>query len=101
VRVSKRYFARRSKTALGYREQAEISLKIEDLKSNKTTDDQQSEFRSVSEFDIINFLNKLKIVENRKKNETIKIKRLWLRLWSPSEINRPLLGSPGPDRCTG
>ena len=93
----------RNKTALGSRGQAEISLKIEDWKSNKTTDDQQSEFRSVSEFYIINFLNKLKIVENRRKNETIKIKRLWLRLclWGPSEINRPLLGSSGPNRCTG
>ena len=63
----------RNKTALGSRRQADISLKIEDWKSNKTTDDQQSEFRSVSEFYIINFLNKLKIVENRRKNETIKI----------------------------
>ena len=48
------------------------------------------------------FLNKLKIVENiPPKNENIRIKCLWLRLWGPSEIHRPLLGSPGPDRCTG
>ena len=30
------------------------------------------------------------------KNQKIKIKRLWLRLWDPSEIHRPLIGSPGP-----
>ena len=24
------------------------------------------------------------------------MKRLWLRIWDPSEIHRPLLGSPGP-----
>jgi len=35
-RASKRNFARRNKTALGPRGQAETSLKIEDLKSNKT-----------------------------------------------------------------
>jgi hypothetical protein len=29
-------------------------------------------------------------------NYKIKIKRLWLRLWGPSEIHMPLLGSPGP-----
>ena len=62
---------------------AEISLKFEDLKSNKTTnglpgcnvfvsDDQQPEFRSLSEFYINIFLNKLKIVENtpKKQNKT-------------------------------
>jgi len=26
----------------------------------------------------------------------IKIKRQWLRLWGPSEIHGPFLGSPGP-----
>ena len=30
-----------------------------------------------------------------KKNQ-IKIKHLWLRLWGPSEIHRPLLGYAGP-----
>ena len=61
------------KTALGPWGQAETTLKIEDLRSNKTTDDlpgynvnvsvdQQPEFRSLSEFYIIIFLNKLKIV---------------------------------------
>ena len=48
----------------------------------------------------ISYLNKLKIhyniVENKKnKDEKIQIKRLWLRLWGPSEIHRSLLGSPG------
>jgi hypothetical protein len=45
-----------------------------------------------SEFYIIIFLNKLKIVENT----SPKIKGLWLRLWGPSEIHGPLLGSLGP-----
>jgi len=58
------------------------------LKSNKTTF-----IRSLREFYIIIFLNKLKIVENIKK---IKIKGIWLMLWGPSEIHRSLLGSPGP-----
>jgi hypothetical protein len=57
------------------------------------SDDQQLEFRSLGEFYIVIFLNKLKIVENTPKNEKIKIKRLWLRLWDPSEIHRPILGS--------
>ena len=65
-RASKRNFARR-KTALGCRGQTETSLKIEDLRSNKTTGkrsyDQQPEFRSLSEFYIISFLNKLNIVK--------------------------------------
>ena len=26
----------------------------------------------------------------------IKIKRLWLRLWGPAEVYKPLLGSPVP-----
>jgi hypothetical protein len=62
------------------------------------SDDQQQEFRSLSEFYIIIFLNKLKIVENTKKktHEKIKIKCIMLRIWGPSEIHRPLLGSPGP-----
>jgi hypothetical protein len=36
-RASKRYFARRNKTTLGARGQAETSRKIENLRSNKTT----------------------------------------------------------------
>jgi phospholipid N-methyltransferase len=35
--ASKRNYAKRNKTALGPRGQAETSLKIEDLRSNKTT----------------------------------------------------------------
>ena len=75
-------------------EQTETSLKIEDLRSNKTTgslpdykinvaDDQQPEFRCLWEFYIFIFLNKLKIC-------------LWLRLWGSSEIHKPLLCSTGP-----
>ena len=62
------------------------------------SDDQKPEFRSLSEMYIIIFLNKLIIVEKKKKYiyKKIKIKRLWRRLWDPSEIHRPLLGSPGP-----
>jgi hypothetical protein len=37
LRVSKRNFARWNKTSLAPQEQAETSLKIEDLRSNKTT----------------------------------------------------------------
>jgi hypothetical protein len=59
-------FARWNKTALVPRGQTEISLKIEDLRSNKTTDNQQPDLRSLSEFYKIIFLNKLKIVENTK-----------------------------------
>ena len=65
-RASKSNFAKRNKTALVPRGQTEISLKIEDLRSNKTTDKEQPEFRSLSEFYKIIFLNKLKIVENTK-----------------------------------
>jgi len=74
----------------------DFSLKIEDLSSNKTTDDQQPEFRRLSEFYIIIFPNKLNIAENTKKktHEKIKIKRLWLRLWGHSEINRPRTDVP-------
>jgi hypothetical protein len=43
------------------------------------SDDQQSEFRSLSEFCIIIFLNKLKIIENTFFLAKIKIKRIWLR----------------------
>ena len=79
----------------GYEAQPGTSLKIEELRSNKITGklsyDQQPEFRSLSEFYIIIFLNKLKIVENA--GTKIKIKRLWLR--RPSEIHRHFLASPG------
>ena len=68
LRASKRNFARRNKTTSGSRGQTETSFKIEDLRPNKTTGklsyDQQPEFRGLSEFYIIIFLNKLKIVEN-------------------------------------
>jgi hypothetical protein len=63
---------------LGPRGQAETSLKIEDLRFNKTTgDDQQPEFRSLSAFYIIIFLKKLKIVVNTpQKMKKKKIRRL-------------------------
>ena len=71
LRAFKRNFARRNKTASGPRGKTETSFKIEDLRPNKTTDklsyDQQPEFISLSEFYIIIFLNKLKIVENTAK----------------------------------
>ena len=44
-------------------------------------------------------LNKLKIVENTPSLPqwtNINMKRPWLRLWCPSEIHMPFLGSPGP-----
>ena len=84
-RVSKRNFARRNKTALGLRGTAETLLKIDILRSNKTTiyvvqcndglpgcnvnvsDNQQPEFKSLIEFYILIFLIKLKIVENTNK----------------------------------
>jgi hypothetical protein len=50
---------------------------------------------------LIIVLDKLKIVENTPtKMKKIKIKRLWLRLWGPSEIHMPLLGSPRAIRKT-
>ena len=51
----------RNKTAFGTRGQTETSLKIEDLLSNKTTGNFH---KSLREFYIIVFLNKLKMVEN-------------------------------------
>jgi len=82
--------------------QAETSLKIEDLRSNKTTAANfhkcfiscAAEFPDniYTKFYIIIFLNKLNIVEN----PLNKIKCLWLRLWGPSEIHRPHFSSPGP-----
>ena len=50
-----------------------------------------------SEFYVIIFLNKLIIVENIPKNEQIKIKRLWLRLWGPSVNHGPFLDSQDPE----
>jgi hypothetical protein len=93
-RASKRNFASRNKTVLGPRRQTETSLKIEDMRSNKTTGKhsyaQQPEFWTLSTFYIINFLNKLNIVENIPKNENkIKIQ---------SRSHRPLLGTPGTGR---
>ena len=78
-------FCKAEQDCLGARCQAETSL----------SDDQQPEFRGLCDFYIIIFLNKLKLVEyiDVKKNN---IKRLWLRIWDPSEIDRSLLGSPGP-----
>ena len=52
---------------------------------------QSSDIIQRSEFYIILFLNRLKIVENIPKNGKIKIKCLWLRLWGPLEIHMPLL----------
>jgi len=50
-------FCKAEQDCLGARGQAETSL----------SDDQQPEFRSLRDFYIIIFLNKLKIVENTKK----------------------------------
>ena len=100
LRASKRNFARRNKTASGPRGQTETSFKIEDLRPNKTTGklsyDQQPEFRSLSEFYIIIFLNKLKIVENTRKkwknlNKTSMAKTMW-----PFRDSREPSCSPGP-----
>ena len=105
TRASNINFARRKKTASWPRGQAETSLKIEHLTSNKTTGnlsyDQQPGFRILSEFYVIIFLNKLKIVENILKNEQIKIKRLCLRLWALQWITGPFLTLRTPNRCTG
>jgi hypothetical protein len=40
-------------------------------------------------------------VEYTPENENIKIKRLWHRLWGPSEIHRLFLALRDPDWCTG
>jgi hypothetical protein len=58
--------------------------------------------RSLSEFCIIIFLNKLKLVENTKKQSTKKQneknlnKMSMAKIMGPSEIHSLLLGSPGP-----
>jgi hypothetical protein len=62
------------------------------------SDDQQLDFRSLGEFYIVIFLNKLKIVENTPKNEKIKISQApsWLfvsRIDVPAE---PLSHRPCP-----
>ena len=63
--------------------------------------------RNLSEFYIIIFLNKLKLVENTKKQSTknkmkkIKIKCLWLRLWALQKFIVSFLALRAPDRCTG
>ena len=54
-RASKRHFARRNKTALGHREQAETTLKVDDFRSSdgynvNISDNQQPEFRSLGNF---------------------------------------------------
>ena len=59
-RASRRNFVRRKKTALGPQGQAETSLKILDV---NVSDDHHPEFKSLFEFYIIIFLNKLKIVK--------------------------------------
>ena len=87
-RASKKNFARRNKTALGPQGQTETSSQNWGFEAPgynvNVGGDEQPEFRSLSEFYISIFLNKLKI------------KCLWLRLWGPSEIHRPLLCSLGP-----
>ena len=90
----KRNFARRNKTDLGPRWQIETSLKIEDLRTNKTTGKLSSEV--YVDFTYFFFLNKLKIVENTKTNKKNQNIRIRLRIKGPLEIHRPLLGSPRP-----
>jgi hypothetical protein len=62
------------------------------------SDDQQSEFRSLSEFYIIIFLNKLKIVENIPPPKKKAYGKGYVAL--PSDIHMPLLGYPGPGPMT-
>ena len=80
--------ARRNKTALGPQGHTETSSQNWGFEAPgynvNVSGDEQPEFRSLSEVYISIFLNKLKI------------KCLWLRLWGPSEIHRPLFCSPGP-----
>ena len=84
---------RRNKTAFGTRGQTETSLKIEDLLSNKTTGNFH---KSLREFYIIIFLNKLKMVENthqkyeKNQNKTSVAKR----------FTGPFLALRAPDRCS-
>ena len=57
--------------------------------------DLQSEFRNLSEFNINNFLIKLKIVENTPIKSKNQNKTSMAKAMDPSEMNRPL-GSPDP-----
>jgi len=59
--------------------------------------------KSLREFYIIIYLNKLKlhVVENTPKHEKIKIKCLWLRLRALQRFMGPFLALRAPDRCTG
>jgi hypothetical protein len=103
-RTSKRNFARQNKTSSGLRRQTETALKIEDLRSNKTTGklsyDQQPEFRRLSEFYITIFLNKLKIVENTpcKKWKNLNKTSMAKAMGPFRDSQAP---SCSPDRCTG
>jgi hypothetical protein len=56
----------------------------------------QSSDKVLSEFYIIIFLNKLKIVENPPKKSKNPPKKSMAKAIGPSEIHEPLLGSLGP-----
>ena len=98
-RASKRNFARRNKTVLGRRGQAETSFKVEDWRSNtnvlqnvqitytlyKAVTNIIQMSKRISQLFI---LNKLNIAENippppPPPGKKIRIKRLWPRLWGP------------------
>jgi hypothetical protein len=60
----------------------------------------QSSDKVLSEFYIIIFLNKLKIVENTPKKSKNPPKSLWLRLLALQRFMSPFLDLWAPDRCT-
>jgi hypothetical protein len=86
---------RRNKTALGLRDRLRLLSKLRIWGPIKPLVNAQPEFRTLSEFYIIIFLNKLKIVENKLKKIFKKSKkRLRLKLWDPSDVpaEPPLIG---------
>jgi hypothetical protein len=86
---------RRNKTALGLRDRLRLLSKLRIWGPIKPLVNAQPEFRTLSEFYIIIFLNKLKIVENELKKIFKKSKkRLRLKLWDPSDVQAepPLIG---------
>jgi hypothetical protein len=98
-RVSKRQFVRRNKTALEPGDRLRLHSKLRIWSSIKRIYDQQPEFKRLSEFYIIIFLSKLKILENTKKNnqnKTSMAKAIWpfRDLHAPSYVSGPRTDVP-------
>ena len=88
LRTSKRNFARRNKTAFGPGDRMRLLSKV--------SDDKQPLFRSLSEFYIIIFQNKLKIVENSPQKWKSQNKTSMAKAFGLFRDSRALSWVPGP-----